>query len=299
MKDYVVFQFIGHATSQLLACFLATSISARPRKGDSTSGTKPSLKVIRGKRPFSVLFFPHVFEIAEPDFTRKDSAADGTIRTLSRIDSAFFNLLYGRETSIYDCNHSNIVDLPGGTSHCGSPPEISLTSGQSQISASSHLSDHNAREKGTDFHGWATYTDGGTRSSDGETLGGWDIVGRSPHSNDTVELSSMVEALSFIALSKIPSTPPVFAWAQSVHGQTSSSVSRVSAFHCKTCSTSTAMRKIFGTSVRIIPPHSVPLVWCRSRTVPHVGHILHLIPIRALLLVTTLVTSWKSYVMLE
>ena len=37
------------------------------------------------------------------------------------------------------------------------------------------------REKGNDFHGWAIYTDGGTRSSDGETLAGWGVVGRSPH----------------------------------------------------------------------------------------------------------------------
>ena len=37
-------------------------------------------------------FFPHVLDIAQPDFTRKVSAADGTIRTLSRIERAFINL---------------------------------------------------------------------------------------------------------------------------------------------------------------------------------------------------------------
>ena len=37
-------------------------------------------------------FFPHILEIAQPDFTRKEYAADGTKRTLSRIDRAFINL---------------------------------------------------------------------------------------------------------------------------------------------------------------------------------------------------------------
>ena len=53
-------------------------------------------------------------------------------------------------------------------------------------------------------------------------------------------------------------------------------------------------------SARIMPPHLVHLVWCRIKTFHfHVGHTLHLTPIRASLLVTTLVMSWKSYVMLE
>ena len=37
-------------------------------------------------------FSPHVLEIAQPDFTRKDCTADGTIRTLSRIDKAFISI---------------------------------------------------------------------------------------------------------------------------------------------------------------------------------------------------------------
>ena len=48
-------------------------------------------------------------------------------------------------------------------------------------------------------------------------------------------------------------------------------------------------------NVRIMPPHLVLVVWCRIKTFLHVGRTLHLIPIRASLLVTTLVTSWKSY----
>ena len=55
-------------------------------------GIRLSLTVTRERLPSSTPLFPHVLEIAQPDFTRRDSAADGTTRTLSRIDRAFINL---------------------------------------------------------------------------------------------------------------------------------------------------------------------------------------------------------------
>ena len=79
------------------------------------------------------------------------------------------------------------------------------------------------RERGNDFQGWAIYTDGGTRVVDGETLAGWGAIARShhgriaimfgpvvtteahfafsgarAHSNNTAEMTAMVEALSFL-----------------------------------------------------------------------------------------------------
>ena len=79
------------------------------------------------------------------------------------------------------------------------------------------------REKSNDFQGWAVYIDGSTRLADGETLARWGAVARSPHgrmdimfgpfitteaqlafasarvhSNNTAEMSAMVEALSFL-----------------------------------------------------------------------------------------------------
>ena len=79
------------------------------------------------------------------------------------------------------------------------------------------------RERGNDFRGWAIYTDGGTRVVNGETFAGWSIIARShhgridimfgpvitteahlafsgarTHSNNTAEMSSMIEALSFL-----------------------------------------------------------------------------------------------------
>ena len=63
---------------------------ASQKKEASTRGITPSLTVMRGKLLRS--FLPHVLEIAQPDFTRRDATADGTIRTLSRIGRAFINL---------------------------------------------------------------------------------------------------------------------------------------------------------------------------------------------------------------
>ena len=48
-----------------------------------------------GKTALFRTFFPYAMERAQPNFTRKDAAADGTTRTLSRIDRAFINVPNG------------------------------------------------------------------------------------------------------------------------------------------------------------------------------------------------------------
>ena len=113
------------------------------------------------------------------------------------------------------------MNLPDEAYSCGPKSEISSVGCQSQISASSHIP--TTRDKGNAFQGWAIYTDGRTRLADGETLAGWSAVARSPHgriavmfgpvitteahlafagarvhSNNTAEMSAMVEALSFL-----------------------------------------------------------------------------------------------------
>ena len=80
------------------------------------------------------------------------------------------------------------------------------------------------RERGNDFRGWAFKTDGGARVVDGETLAGWSVISRSLHgridvmfgpvvttkahlafsgaktqSNNTAEMTAMIEALSFLS----------------------------------------------------------------------------------------------------
>ena len=78
-------------------------------------------------------------------------------------------------------------------------------------------------ELGNDYHGWAIFSDGGTRVVDGKTFAGWSVISRSPrgrifvmfgpvitteahlafsgariHSNNTAEMTAMFEALSFL-----------------------------------------------------------------------------------------------------
>ena len=64
-----------------------------------------------GKTALFRTFFPYALEIAQPNFTRKDAAADGTIRTLSRIDRAFINLPMAEAR---DCHcYSHVTDNLG------------------------------------------------------------------------------------------------------------------------------------------------------------------------------------------
>ena len=122
-----------------------------------------------------------------------------------------------------------------------------------------HLPNVRATTRDTlnDFQGYAIDTDGGTRLAEGVTLARWSAFTRShqgkifvmcgpvvtteahlayagarTHSNNTAELSSMIEALSFLgplarlpvthapAFSTIPSMRPVSAWAPSVLART-------------------------------------------------------------------------------
>ena len=50
-------------------------------------------------------FFPHVLEVAQSDFSRSDSAALGDIRTLSRIDRIFINLLVAEARDSHCSSH--------------------------------------------------------------------------------------------------------------------------------------------------------------------------------------------------
>ena len=68
-------------------------------------GIRPSLTEIRERLPSSIPFIPHVFEIAQADFTRRDSTDDGTLRTLSRIHRAFINLSMAEAPNFHCCSH--------------------------------------------------------------------------------------------------------------------------------------------------------------------------------------------------
>ena len=110
------------------------------------------------------------------------------------------------------------------THACRPAPQLPLAEAQSQKSAPSQCSYYiTTRERGNDFQGWTIFSDGGTRVVDGETFAGCGAISRSPngridimfgpvitteahlafsgartHSNNTAEMSAMIEALSFL-----------------------------------------------------------------------------------------------------
>ena len=164
------------------------------------------------------------------------------------------------------------------------------------------------REKGNDFHGLAVYTDEAHLAYAGSRL----------HSSNTAELSSIVEALSFLG----PHGPVVrdsrsCMFHDSRHaasiclGTVQSRASVHLGLACQRLSLRIELRLRFTTQHIYSHAQNLgnecadhnaalgTLVWCQIKTFPHVGHTLHLTPIRVSLLVTTLVMSWKSYVMLE
>ena len=64
------------------------------------------------KTAMSHSFFAHVLEIAQPDYTRRDSSALGIIRTLSRIDRIFLNLPLAEARDFHCYSHvfENLVN---------------------------------------------------------------------------------------------------------------------------------------------------------------------------------------------
>ena len=92
MKDCVSSLHSGLRIPTLWASSSVISVSVNLRKEGLTFGTKHSLMVTRGKTAMFHSFFPHVLQIAQPGYTRRDSTALVVIRTLSRIDRIFVNL---------------------------------------------------------------------------------------------------------------------------------------------------------------------------------------------------------------
>ena len=59
--------------------------------------------------------FPDALEVAQPNYTRKEASADGTLRILSRIDRAFVNIPVS-EARDFRCGAQTVDDF--GTSVC-------------------------------------------------------------------------------------------------------------------------------------------------------------------------------------
>ena len=73
VNDYALFFHIGPVTLEHLGLWLEISTSVNLSKADSTFGIRLSR--------MAICFFSHVFEFAQPDFTRKDVTVNGVIRT--------------------------------------------------------------------------------------------------------------------------------------------------------------------------------------------------------------------------
>ena len=78
---------------------------------------------------------------------------------------------------------------------CCSPSEVSPACCQSQVTESSQ-----PREKGR----WASYTDGGTRVSDGETIAGWSAVARSPDRKVFTMFGPVITTEAHLACARVP-----------------------------------------------------------------------------------------------
>ena len=63
-----------------------------------------------GKTAVFQSFFPYVLEVAQSDYTRRDAMALGVIRTLSRIDRIFINLLMA-EARDFRCSFHVVENL--------------------------------------------------------------------------------------------------------------------------------------------------------------------------------------------
>ena len=76
-----------------------------PEEDALMSGTRHSLMATPGKTAVFHSFFPHVLEVAQPDYTRRDSTVLGIIRTLSRIDHIFINLPMAEARDFHCSSH--------------------------------------------------------------------------------------------------------------------------------------------------------------------------------------------------
>ena len=82
-----------------------------PEEGRFSVRNKSFTEGDAGKTALFRANFPQVLEISQPNFTRKDTAADGTPRTLSRFGRAFINVAMA-EARDFHC-HSHVTDNLG------------------------------------------------------------------------------------------------------------------------------------------------------------------------------------------
>ena len=98
-------------------------------KADSTFGIRLSRMAMQERLQFFLFFFSHVFEIAQPDFTRKDATVNGVIRTCPELTGYLFFFLWLRHVIfIAILMSSNIlVNVPSRGFTASSCPILRVT----------------------------------------------------------------------------------------------------------------------------------------------------------------------------
>ena len=92
MKDCVSPLHTGRRTPNAVGIILGDSNICEPEEGRFYVWNPTFTDGDAGKTAMCHSFFPHVLEIAQPDYTRRNSTALGVKGTLSRIDRIFINL---------------------------------------------------------------------------------------------------------------------------------------------------------------------------------------------------------------
>ena len=105
MADCVLFTRIGLHIPMGWALFWVISTSVNQKKGRFNVWNQTFTDGDPRKTAMFHSFFPHVLEIAQPDYTRRDSTALGILRTLSRIDRIFINLTMAEARDFHCYSH--------------------------------------------------------------------------------------------------------------------------------------------------------------------------------------------------
>ena len=111
MNDCALFFHIVLVTVKHLALWLEISTSVNLSKADSTLGIRLSRRAMQERLLFSS-FFPCVFEIAQPDFTRKDVTVNGVIRTCPELTGYLLIFLWLSEARDFHC-YSHVFENLG------------------------------------------------------------------------------------------------------------------------------------------------------------------------------------------
>ena len=96
MNDYALFFHIGLVTLEHCGVMAGDFNICEPEQGRFNVWNQTFTDGDAGKTAVFLFFFSHVFEIAQPDFTRKDVTVNGVIRTCPELTGYLLIFLWLR-----------------------------------------------------------------------------------------------------------------------------------------------------------------------------------------------------------